>query len=122
MYNNDVDETNGDGGDKTSNRRRSCKSEYHRVNGSNGKLGLGGQGRSLISTSDEMLARSRSHQNNDYDETTRKLMTTSSGKTLSSQQISEIGNILAKTKEEIHRKLNDLKAAAIRVQLEGTQK
>ena len=40
-------------------------------------------------------------------------------KTLSSQQISEIGNILEKTKQEIHRKLNDLKAAAIKVQLEG---
>lgn len=130
-------------GSNTSNdrRRRSCKSE-NRVSviastttttttnerGAGGKLGHGGQGHARPSDSFEIVSRSRSHQigTDRFTATVHSAPviiadeTQAKARTLSSQQISEIGNILAKTKQEIHRKLNDLKAAAaIRVQLEG---
>lgn len=42
-------------------------------------------------------------------------------RTLSSQQLSDIENILERTKTEIHQKLTDVDASAIKVQLEGTK-
>lgn len=115
-----------------SGRRRSCKSEL--------RLNNDDQMNRTLSSELELVSRSRSQQNfkktgsdtdrfgsinSMLDEHTESMFSSKQsglpGKTLSSKQISEIGSILEKTKQEINRKLNDLKASAIKVQLEGKE-
>ena len=131
-----------------SGRRRSCKSEF-RLSSVNPTMQTGGaassnrhsysQHRPMSSSEYEIISRSRSQQSGKHQHHPEKRYSlypdaststssssstnqasASQAKTLSSQQISEIGSILEKTKMEIHKKLNDLKASSIKVQLEGS--
>lgn len=133
-----------------SGRRRSCKSEFRlsSVNPTMQTGGAASsnrhsysQHRPMSSSEYEIISRSRSQQSGKhhhhhhpdkryslYPDASTSTSSSSStnqtsasqAKTLSSQQISEIGSILEKTKMEIHKKLNDLNASSIKVQLEGS--